>query len=209
MLRYFTHPHLQNWNKKQKILFAVTIASVLLNIMAVLPYVKPYYVKVERKFFPPEHFSINTSDKEVLNKVCEATLQLKRVKMSMNESKGLPADLIAFFQKKRNTSVKNNFFTSYSMVGLSYYAMKNNDSTTMDMLRDKANSFLDIKEKKLNYPIKKIDQAPIGILLLNLYRWYNSDVYLESANFLFKTIIDMREQDGTIMYTPGIEYNYC
>lgn len=146
MLRHST-PNLQNWNKKQKVILAIAIASLLLNIMAVLPYVKPYYVKVERKIFPPEHFSINTSDKVVLNKVCKATLQLKGVKMSMNESKGLPADLIAFFQKKRGTSVKNNFFTSYSMVGLSYYAMKSNDSTTMDILRDKANSFLDIKEK--------------------------------------------------------------
>lgn len=136
-----------SWNKKQKVLLVVAIASVLFNIMAILPYVKPCYIKIERKFFPPEHFSINTSDKEVLYKVCEATLQLKGVKMSMNESKGLPEDLIALFKKKRVTSVKNHYFTSYSMVGLSYYAMKNNDSTTMDMLRDKANSFLDIKEK--------------------------------------------------------------
>ena len=55
MLRHFTPPNLQNWNKKQKVLLAIAIASVLLNIMAVLPYVKPCYVKVERKIFPPEH----------------------------------------------------------------------------------------------------------------------------------------------------------
>ena len=148
-IRYI-FPKLQGWNKKQKFLLGVSILSILFNVIAIAPYIETYYKKFERKFFPPEHFSINTSDKEVLNKVCEATLQLKGVKMSMNESKGLPADIIAFFQKKRGTSVKNNFFTSYSMVGLSYYGIKNNDSTTMDMLRDKAISFLDIKENQFS-----------------------------------------------------------
>ena len=137
------------WSKKQKILLAVAIVSVLFNIVAILPYVKPYYSKLERKIFPPEHFSIKTSDKEVLNKVCEATLQLKGVKMSMNESKGLPEDVKAFFKKKRNTTAKNNFFTAYSMVGLSYYAMSKKDTATMDNLREKTNSFLNTKEKKL------------------------------------------------------------
>lgn len=196
------------WSKKQKILLAVAIVSVLFNIVAILPYVKPYYSKLERKIFPPKHFSIKTSDKEVLNKVCEATLQLKGVKMSMNESKGLPEDVKAFFKKKRNTTAKNNFFTAYSMVGLSYYAMSKKDTATMDNLREKTNSFLNTKEKKLNYPIEKIAQAPIGILLLNLYRWYNSEIYMKAAHSLFTTIADMREPDGKIMYIRGLDYNY-
>lgn len=199
---------MQNWNKKQKVLLAVAIASVLFNIMAVLPYVKPYYIKIERKFFPPEYFSINTSDKEVLDKVREATLQLKGIKMSMNESKGLPEDIKAFFGKKRKALGKNFFFTSYAMVGLSYYAISENDSMTMDRIREKANSFIDINEQKLDYPIVKTDQAPIGILLLNLYHWYNDSVYLNAANTLFKSIVSMRESDGKIMYAAGTDYNF-
>lgn len=79
---------------------AVAIVSVLFNIVAILPYVKPYYSKLERKIFPPEYFSIKTSDKEVFDKVCEATLQLRGVKMSMNESKGLPEDIKHFLERK-------------------------------------------------------------------------------------------------------------
>ena len=46
------------------------------------------------------------------------------------------------------------------------------------------------------------------LLLLNLYNWFKSDVYLQAANSLYKTIISMREMDGMIMYSPGLECNY-
>lgn len=209
MINRITIPNLRGWNKKQKFLLAVSIVSILFNIVVILPYIKPYYIKLERKYFPTEHFSIKAADKEVLDKVCEATLHLKGVKMSMYENRGLPEDIKAFFRKERNTTAKNNFFTSYSLAGISYYAMSTKDSVTMDILRKKSKSFLNANGNKLNYPIKKIDQAPIGIFLLNLYHWYKSDAYLQAANSLFNTIAGMREPDGKIMYTPGLEFNFA
>lgn len=79
---------------------------------------------------------------------------------------------------------------------------------TMDRIRERSNSFINMKERKLNYQIVKTDQAPIGILLLNLYHWYDDSLYLCDANSLFKTITSMREPDGKIMYAAGADYNF-
>lgn len=90
-------PKKKCWNTKLNIVFCIAFVSLLFNVIAVLPYVKPYYNKIERKYFPPEHFSIHTPEKYILDKVCEATLQLKGVKMLKNEPKGLPQDIKALF----------------------------------------------------------------------------------------------------------------
>lgn len=192
---------------KFRLLVGVAIMSLSLNILVILPYVKPYYNKFEKKIFPPEYFTTQTPDKDVLSKVCEATLQMGGVKMSMNESKGLPEDLKAFFKKERNTSVRNNFYTSYAMVGLSYFAISQRDSITMNALREKSNRFLNM-QTNLNYEIEKVDQIPIGLLFLNLYKWYKNDIYLRVAKNLFEIVQKMRERDGSIRYSKGSDVNF-
>lgn len=183
-----------------KALLAVAIISVLFNVLAILPYVQPYYTKFQRKYFPKEHFSNQTLDKEVLDRVCKATVELKGVKMSMNEPKGLPEDIKSLFRQKRNTEATNNFFTSYAMVGISYYAMEQDDSATMDELKKKADAFIDSKAFTLNYPVIKIDQAPIGLLLLNLHKWYKDEQYMKVAQNLFSTVKDMKDKQGRVLY---------
>lgn len=195
------------WNTKLNIVLCIVFVSLLFNVIAVLPYVKPYYNKIERKYFPPEHFSIHTPDKYILDKVCEATLQLKGVKMLKNEFKGLPQDIKALFTPPSKTT-KNDFITSYALVGISYYALLQNDNRTMKKLQMRADDFINMKHKTLNYKIEKIDQASIGILLLNLYKWSEESVYLETARNLVNTIKKMRGKDGVIMYVPNLNYNF-
>lgn len=206
----FTPPQiLKGTGKWQKTLLAVAIISVLFNVLAVLPYIQPYYNKVQRKLFPTEHFTNQTPDKEVLDKVCKVTIELKGVKMSMNEPKGLPEDIMNLFRIKRNTSAKNNFFTSYAMVGVSYYAMLQNDSLTMNEMKRKADEFIDSQRNCLNYPIEKVDQAPIGLLLLNFYKWYKDERYMNVANNLYSTVRDMKDSQGRILYAgKGAKVDY-
>ena len=189
-----------------KALLAIAIISILFNVLAILPYVQPYYTKFQRKYFPKEHFSNQTPDKEVLDRVCKVTVELRSVKMSMNEPKGLPEDVKSLFRQKRNTAATNNFFTSYAMVGISYYAMEQRDSATMNELRQKADAFIDSKNYTLNYPVIKIDQAPIGLLLLNLHKWYKDEQYMKVAQNLYSTVKDMKDKKGRILYA-GIEAN--
>lgn len=94
------------------------------------------------------------------------------------------------------------------MVGISYYALSQNDNRTMKKLQMRADDFINMKHKTLNYKIEKIDQASIGILLLNLYKWSGKGVYLETARNLVNTIKKMRGKDGVIMYVPNLNYNF-
>lgn len=183
-----------------KALLAVAIISVLFNVLAILPYAQPYYTKFQRKYFPTEHFSNQTPDKEVLDRVCMATVELRGVKMSMNEPKGLPEDIKSLFRQKRNTEAINNFFTSYAMVGISYYAMEQRDSATMNELKKKADAFIDTKSCTLNYPVIKIDQAPIGLLLLNLHKWYKDEHYIKVAQNFYSAVKGMRDKQGRVLY---------
>lgn len=192
----------------KKFLYLLLAISLLCNVLAILPYVNTYYNKIERKYFPPQTFSVETPDQEVLDKVCKTTLCLKGVKMSMNENHGLPQDLKAFFSKKRNTETKNNFFTAYAMVGMSYYAAVKRDSLLMNEIKKKSENFINSKESTLTYPITKIDQAPIGILFLNLYKWYKDPVYLNVAKKLFEKVKTMRQPNGVIMYSAYSNCNY-
>lgn len=192
-----------------KALLAVAIISVLFNVLAILPYVHPYYTKFQRKYFPKEHFSNQTPDKEVLDRVCKATIKLKGMKMSMDEPKGLPEDILSLFRTKRGSSTTNSFFTSYAMVGISYYAMAQADSSTMDQLRKKTDVFIDVHKHSLCYPVTKIDQAPIGILLLNLYQWYKDELYIKTAQNLYAKIKNMKDEQGRILYTgKGAKMDY-
>lgn len=194
---------------KSRLLVGVTIVSLLFNILVILPYVKPYYNKFEKKLFPPEHFTIQTPDKEVLNKVCEATLQaMGGVKMPMNENKGLPEDLKAFFTPQRNSSISYNYYTAYGYVGLSYYAIANKDSILMNKLREKAKTMYTPNNGTLSYDFIRIDQTPIGLFFLNLYYWFQDKEYKNVADNIFLQVLDWRNENGIIMYFNNSEVQF-
>lgn len=86
------------------------------------------------------------------------------------------------------------------MVGTSYYAMEQRDSATMSELKQKADAFIDSKSCTLNYPVIKIDQAPIGLLLLNLHKWYKDEYYMKVAQNLYSTVKGMRDKHGRLLY---------
>lgn len=195
----FYPPLLTSWNSKQKTVLAVAVVSVAFNILVVLPYVGHYYSRLEEKVFPQEYFEMETPDKEILDKVCEATLQLDGVRMPRYGSRGLPIDIRMFFHSRKQK--KNDFYASYAMVGVSYYAIFQKDSITMNALRDKANGFIDLDNSTLNYKIEKIDQVSIGLLFLNLYRWYQDEHYLKIAEELLLDIERFMDKDGVVRYT--------
>ena len=196
-MEYYSRP---KRNRKQKIVLAIAIISVIFNIVAILPYIKPYYTMLENKYFPPKHFAQDSPDKDVIKAVCEATLRHSGTKMSMSEPKGLPLDVIAFFKPQRNSDSPYNYYTAYGYVGLSYYAIQAKDSAMMDELKEKATQMYSPETKSLSYNFIKIDQAPIGIFFLNLYKWYHTNDYKQVAQSIFRKIEAWKNANGIIMY---------
>ena len=177
--------------------------SVLLNIFVLLPYTTLYWNKIRNKILPLKsvrYFTNDYSDEEVLDKVCKNTVLLDEVKMPMDEPRGLINDLKTFYLPSRHSNTPNNYYTAYGMVGASYYAMSQRDSSTMNELKHKVDGFIDRGIKKIDYKITRIDQSPIGILLLNLYLWFHDATYMKAAEYLYEDIKSMREEDGSIMY---------
>ena len=159
-----------------KILLLVSVISVMINIMIILPYINLYSAKIRDKLFLSEYFSTNDPDSIMLDKVLETTCNIGSTRMPLNDPRGLFKDLKSFYGPSRHQSI-NNYYTSYALVGASYYAMYINDSTTMKCIKKKMDNYIDIENSALNYSINTVDQTPIGIIFLNLYRYYRKDIF--------------------------------
>lgn len=199
--KLFSHTSRKN-SSRCTIWATVAIVSLLINLIVVLPYIKPCHDIIVQKMALKSRFNEKTPDKELLNTVCRATLDHSGVKMSMNEPKGLPLDLINFFKPKRNSDTRNNYYTAYGYAGLSYYGIQTKNRTLMESLKQKASSMYDAKKGVLTYDIIKIDQVPIGIFFLNMYRWYNKEEYRTVARNIFKHVMERRNANGIVMYRP-------
>ena len=92
--KLFSHTSRKN-SSRCTIWATVAIVSLLINLIVVLPYIKPCHDIIVQKMALKSRFNEKTPDKELLNTVCRATLDHSGVKMSMNEPKGLPLDLIS------------------------------------------------------------------------------------------------------------------
>lgn len=142
--KLFSHTSRKN-SSRCTIWATVAIVSLLINLIVVLPYIKPCHDIIVQKMALKSRFNEKTPDKELLNTVCRATLDHSGVKMSMNEPKGLPLDLINFFKPKRNSDTRNNYYTAYGYAGLSYYGIQTKNRTLMESLKQKASSMYDAK----------------------------------------------------------------
>ena len=186
-----------------KILLLVSVISVMINIMIILPYINLYSAKIRDKLFLTEYFSTNDPDSIMLDKVLETTCNIGSTKMPLNDPRGLFKDLKSFYGPSRHQSI-NNYYTSYALVGASYYAMYINDSTTMKCIKKKMDNYIDIENSALNYSINTVDQTPIGIVFLNLYKYYRKDIYINIAKGIFNDIVSMQKK-GVIYYRSNTD----
>lgn len=193
---------MKNRNKKIRLLFYVTFAlSVCANVL----FVSPYIIK-KIKTDQSALFSVDASDQDVIKSVVKASLSFKRNQMAMSEFHGLKYDVIALFQPERNSELKNNYPSSYNLVGLSEYAIRFNDTRLLQKLREKADYRIG-RDGYLNYEVSRLDQCPIGILYLNLYRVTKEERYKKVADGLFDFLKSKREVGNIIPYdNPNTYY---
>lgn len=162
------------------------------------PYIKGHFSKDDS-----EYFNANSSDDEVINAVVSASLEIKESQMIQQEYRGLKEDLRSLFIQKRNSEKFNNYYMAYNLVGLSYYALKSKDSQIIDKLREKADSWIG-DDGKLTYEVTRIDQCPIGIMFLNLYKQTHDSRYLVVAEQLYGFLKSRRQNGNLIPYNNTI-----
>ena len=96
--------------------------------------------------------------------------------------RGLVYDINQFITPTPSVERTNNYSTSFLYAGLSEWSYKKNDTRVLEYLERKMDEF--IINGKLNYELEEVDQVPIGICLINLYRITQNKDYL-IAHLLF------------------------
>lgn len=182
--------------------------SFLFNILCILPYSRYIFKRVYAKYFDKPFFSEKNKDDIIISAIVKTSLNISRPIMIQQEYRGLFIDIKSFFSEKRNSSVFNNFYTSYLYVGLSQYALKFKDNIIFKHLEKTTNMWINEKEHKLNYKLQRIDQYPIGILFINLFRITNDIKYKKIADYIYNSLINKRSDNSNIIKYNNDECNY-
>lgn len=137
------------------LLVGLLILSLFANVIIILPYASSIFHKVEQKLFPTPCFTTVTPDFEVLDKVCQATIELNGEKMASSEMRGIPEDLYTFYGLRKPTDIVCSYPLAYGLVGASYYAVSRNDSSSMEKLKKRVQKYIDKGRRELTYDIDR------------------------------------------------------
>lgn len=174
------------------------LLSIAINCICVLPYLGSYLDRIEKKIKPEVYFSKEVPDSVVIESVLERSLELEGLTFSCEEPKrGLWYDIRTYFAHPES-GVFNNYSLAYLYAGLSEYAVSSKDTLIVKELENKVSSFTHGDE--LTYKLLEVDQVPIGICYLNLYKMTNDSRYLRCANRIYEWLLTLRSENSNIIY---------
>jgi hypothetical protein len=107
------------------------------------------------------------------------------------------------FITPRGGEIKNNFQQGYLYVGLSKCAIRYSSASIIEYIELKIQRFIDFKAGVLNYELFRLDQVPIGIVLLDLYVVTKKTIYLMVAQSILKFLEYRFKHDGRLLYMQG------
>ena len=172
--------------------------SVIVNVLFVLPYTSYLWNRLAGN----DHFCQLSDDSLVVQAVVNASMRCEQDKMVMQEfNRGLFADMYNFYiAPSRTEGIVNHIYTSWNYVGLSEYALATKDSVVCRYLIDKADSWLTEKGDSLLYPLKIVDQYPIGVLFINLYKMTGKERYKVAAEYLYRKLDAYKGENDVVLY---------
>lgn len=184
--------------KGKYIVVALLVIFIGDDFIFLAPYLKGHFSKDESAYF-----SASATDKEVIDAVVNASLSVEESQMIQQEYRGLKDDVMDLFREERNSDNYNNYYMAYNLAGLSQYALKTKDNTVINALKQKADAWISA-DGKLTYELKRIDQCPIGILYINLYRLTKEQKYKKVADNIFAYLKDLRINGNLIPYNNTV-----
>ena len=180
-------------------LFATLILSITINVICIMPYAGDYFSRLKNYIYPPLYFDEQTLDSEVVNLVIDASMKMDGSHFNISQPKrGLAHDIKQFISFESSTERTNNFSKSFLYAGLSEWAYKKKDTKVLEYLERQVADFSDVG--KLNYMLEEVDQVPIGLCYINLYKITKNKDYLDCANSIYNWLLTRREKDTNIIY---------
>lgn len=189
--------------KKHRVCRYLMLLSIAMNILFLLPYAGRGLQKIGDAVRPVQYWKTSDSDELVVASVARRTMNLDidKTVMITDEYRGLFSDLRRFVFNRRS-EVKCNYFTSYGLVGVSYLLLwTDGKEKVLPFLQSTASKVIDKGGDSLNYSIEIVDQVPIGIVFINLYRATKRKEYLELAEHIYNKLLTFRSE-----YTNLIGY---
>lgn len=192
-----------------KLLITFLIISTLILFVFYLVEIKPYlHNKIQRKYFM---LKAHTNSDEFKNKVLYSAMKFSKhetPKMSLADNTFFPVVLLRKISLKlnKNNRLKNSFPRGYLLNGIFDYADTKNDINLINYLEKIVDSFLiNLKKNDLKY----IDQACMGMVLINLYKKTKRAKYKEACDSIAIWLLQRIDQKhGIILYRPNMNYQY-
>ena len=91
----------------------------------------------------------------------------------------------------------NNYAMAYLYAGLSYYALKNKGSKVIDYLILKSGEFS--SDGRLDYKLTEVDQEPIRIMYINLYKISHNKHFFNVTHSIFEYLKHKRIDGSNII----------
>lgn len=142
-----------------------------------------------------------SNDDEVIDAVVAASMKMDGSTYRKSDYSGLINDVRSFFSYPNELP----FNDAYLKTGLSYYALKHHEDEIVSNLISWGAELLEDDK----YSITIVDQAPVGIMFLNLYRLTDDSKYKNTAESIYSQLKDICSKgEGKIAYRQGVSNNY-
>lgn len=115
--------------------------------------------------------------------------------------RGLVYDVHAFLNDMfwDEERIENNYDKAYRLAGMSYLALKTKDEHLWSYLKNSVENSI-TKNGRLKYKLVIIDQVPIGLVFINLYRETKDRRYMLAAKHVYDFIKTQTGPTGIIPY---------
>lgn len=192
-------------NIKRKGVTLILILSLALNALVFSLDTAPYISsKVSQKYPAPSLIKVEGDLDDGEQLIADTSYKILKSQQPLtlwDDKQSFTEELISLKDIGDDEYQLNNYPRAFLYLGLINYSLKTNNTTLLNDIKGLFDS-----ELEENVIIKRIDQVPLGLVSLNLYKITNQDKYLEYSQNTLNYILDSIEDDGLISYRKGQRY---
>ena len=190
-----------------KIIYLILAISILINLLVLVVDAIPFlWPKIKRKIFKDKQSSQTIDYEELEASLIKRSVEMinsDKVAMVWSDHQGFTERSFNFIRYGTQSKFKTyNYPRAYLYYGLSEYYKNKKDIEGQTKLKNTFDKLLNDKGQP-TFTLDKVDQAPFGLVALNLYSIYNKEKYKLFYEYIYQFLLDHRNKDGLILYRKG------